>query len=102
MSFKPVHKNIFYINKKIDEQKDNVGVEIALQYVDDIQSRVVAFANNIPNQEGGTHVSGFKSTLTRSINSYARKNNILKDKDENLTGDDVLEGITVVISVKIT
>lgn len=101
MSFKPVHKNIFYINKKIDEQKDNVGVEIALQYVDDIQSRVVAFANNIPNQEGGTHVSGFKSTLTRSINSYARKNNILKDKDENLTGDDVLEGITVVISVKL-
>ena len=101
MSFKPVHKNIFYINKKIDEQKDNVGVEIALQYVDDIQSRVVAFANNIPNPEGGTHVSGFKSTLTRSINSYARKNNILKDKDENLTGDDVLEGITVVISVKL-
>ena len=98
---KPVHRNIFYTEKKIEDQSEHVGVEIALQYVDDLSTRIVAFANNIPNPEGGTHVSGFKTTLTRLINSYARKNNILKEKDENLTGDDVLEGLTVVISVKL-
>lgn len=100
-NYKVIHKNIFYVDKKIDEESNKVGVEIALQYVDDIQSRIVAFANNIANPEGGTHVSGFKTALTRLINSYARKNNILKEKDENLTGEDVLEGITVVISVKL-
>lgn len=98
---KPIHKNIFYVEKKIEEQSDGVGVEIALQYVDDLPTKIVAFANNIPNAEGGTHVSGFKTTLTRLINSYARKNNILKEKDENLTGDDVLEGLTAVVSVKL-
>ncbi len=101
LNYKLTNKNIFYVDKAIDEDNNNVGVEIALQYVDDIQSRIVAFANNIPNPEGGTHVSGFKTSLTRLINSYARKNNILKEKDENLTGDDVLEGLTVVISVKL-
>lgn len=101
LNYKLTHKNIFYVDKEIDTDNNNVGVEIALQYVDDIQSRIVAFANNIPNPEGGTHVSGFKTALTRLINSYARKNNILKEKDENLTGDDVLEGLTVVISVKL-
>lgn len=101
LNYKLTHKNIFYVDKAIDEDNNNMGVEIALQYVDDIQSRIVAFANNIPNPEGGTHVSGFKTALTRLINSYARKNNILKEKDENLTGDDVLEGLTVVISVKL-
>ncbi len=98
---KPIHKNIFYVEKKIEDQEEHVGVEIALQYVDDLSTRIVAFANNIPNAEGGTHVSGFKTTLTRLINSYARKNNILKEKDENLTGDDVLEGLTAVVSVKL-
>jgi DNA gyrase subunit B len=98
---KPVHKNIFYTEKKIDDQSEHVGVEIALQYVDDLSTKIVAFANNIPNPEGGTHVSGFKTALTRLINSYARKNNILKEKDENLTGDDVLEGLTAVVSVKL-
>lgn len=93
---KPVHKNVFYI----DKEADNVGVEIALQYIDDYSSKVVAFANNIHTAEGGTHVTGFKTSLTRLINSYARKNNILKEKDENLGGDDVLEGLTAVISVK--
>lgn len=94
---KPIHKNIFYVEK----QADGVGVEIALQYVDDMATKVAAFANNIPTAEGGTHVTGFKTTLTRLINAYARKNGILKEKDENLTGDDVLEGLTVVISVKL-
>jgi DNA gyrase subunit B len=93
---KPIHKNVFYVEK----ENDNVLVEIALQYVDDINSKVVAFANNIYNQEGGTHVTGFKTSLTRLINAYARKANILKEKDENLSGEDVLEGLTAVVSVK--
>lgn len=93
---KPVHKNIFYIDKEIE----GVGVEIALQYIDDMSTKIAAFANNIYNQEGGTHVTGFRTSLTRLINNYARKNNILKEKDENLSGDDVLEGLTAVVSVK--
>lgn len=94
---KPIHKNIFYVEK----EAEGVGVEIALQYVDDMATKIAAFANNIPTAEGGTHVTGFKTSLTRLINAYARKNGILKEKDENLTGDDVLEGLTVVISVKL-
>ncbi|MEN9552019.1 MAG: gyrase subunit gyrase subunit protein [Candidatus Parcubacteria bacterium] len=94
---KPIHKNIFYVEK----DQDGVGVEIALQYIDDLSTKIAAYANNIPNPEGGTHVTGFKTSLTRLINAYARKAGILKEKDENLTGDDVLEGLTVVISVKL-
>jgi DNA gyrase subunit B len=94
---KPIHKNIFYIDKESDE----MSVEIALQYVDDISPRLNAFANNIYNPEGGTHVTGFKTALTRSLNSYGKKNNLIKDADGAFTGDDVLEGITAVISVKI-
>ncbi|HCC06097.1 TPA: DNA topoisomerase IV subunit B [Candidatus Nomurabacteria bacterium] len=94
---KPVHKNIFYV----DKSAENVGVEIALQYIDDFPTKIAAYANNIPTIEGGTHVTGFKTSLTRLINAYARKNGVLKEKDENLTGDDVLEGLTVVISVKL-
>ena len=93
----PVHKNIFYI----DRQLDKVEVEIALQYVDDLTPRITAFANNTYNAEGGTHITGFKTALTRSLNTYGRNANILKEKDENFTGDDVLEGITAVISVKL-
>jgi DNA gyrase subunit B len=94
---KPVHKNIFYVEK----MQDNVGVEIALQYIDDYATKIAGYANNIGTPEGGTHVTGFKTSLTRLINNYARKAGILKEKDENLTGDDVLEGLTVVISVKL-
>ncbi|MBI2410148.1 type IIA DNA topoisomerase subunit B [Candidatus Kaiserbacteria bacterium] len=93
----PVHKNIFYV----DREQDNVAVEVAFQYVDDVTARVTAFANNTYNSEGGTHITGFKTALTRSLNSYGRKENILKERDENFTGDDVLEGITAVISVKL-
>ncbi|NBD74084.1 DNA gyrase subunit B [Patescibacteria group bacterium] len=97
---KPLHKTIFYAERtNLDE--NILSVEIALQYVDDISSRVIAYANNIYNPEGGTHITGFKTALTRTINSYARKNNLLKDKDENFTGDDVLEGLTGVVSVKL-
>jgi DNA gyrase subunit B len=93
----PVHKNIFYI----DREQDKVTVEVALQYVDDITPRITAFANNIYNSEGGTHITGFKTSLTRALNTYGRNANILKEKDENFTGDDVLEGITAVVSVKL-
>ncbi len=96
-ALKPIHKNIFYVDKELDE----VGVEVALQYVDDISSRDMAFANNIYNADGGMHVTGFKTALTRRLNDYARKNNLLKEKDENFTSDDVREGITVVVSVKL-
>ncbi|MFT5036787.1 MAG: DNA gyrase subunit B [Candidatus Azotimanducaceae bacterium] len=98
---KPIHKNIFYVEKNdIDEMV--MSVEVALQYVDDISSRVSAFANNIYNPEHGTHITGFKTALTRTLNNYAKKNNFfsVKDKDTGFTGDDVLEGITAVVSVK--
>jgi DNA gyrase subunit B len=95
---KPVHKNIFYIEKKAEGVE---SVEVALQYVDDITSRILPFANNIYNSEGGTHITGFKTALTRTINSYARKNNQVKESEDNFTGEDVLEGLTAVISVKL-
>ncbi len=95
---KPIHKNIFYVEKKVEGVE---SVEVALQYADDISARILAFANNIYNPEGGTHVTGFKTALTRSLNSYAKKNNLAKDGEDNFTGDDVLEGLTVVVSVKL-
>ena len=98
---KAIHKNIFYIEKN-DVSPEVMTVEIALQYVDDISPRITAFANNIYNPEQGTHVTGFKTALTRTLNNYAKKGNFfsVKDKDAGFTGDDVLEGITAVISVK--
>ncbi len=92
-----VHKNVFYIERKVDE----TAVEVALQYVDDISARIMPFANNIYNAEGGTHVTGFKTALTRTLNTYGRKSNLLKESEDNFTGDDVLEGLTAVISVKL-
>jgi DNA gyrase subunit B len=94
---KPIQKNIFYVEK----EQDGVQVEIALQYVDDIVDRIVPFANNIYNGEGGTHVTGFKTALTRTINTYCKKNEMLKESEGGFTGDDVLEGLTAVISVKL-
>jgi len=96
---KPVHKSIFYIEKE-DVEENVLSVEVALQYVDDISSRISAFANNIYNPEHGMHITGFKTALTRTLNNYAKKNNIIKEKDGSFTGDDVLEGITAVVSVK--
>ncbi len=95
---KPIHKNVFYVEKKTNEYE---SVEVSLQYVDDISCRLSAFANNIYNPEGGTHVTGFKTALTRILNSYGRKNNLIKESEDNFTGDDVLEGLTAVISVKL-
>jgi DNA gyrase subunit B len=92
------HKSIFYVEKKAEGVE---SVEIALQYTDDVSSRILAFANNINTPEGGTHVTGFKTALTRTLNSYAKNNNLSKDDGDSFTGDDVLEGLTAVISVKL-
>ena len=94
---KPAQNNIFYVNKELD----GVGVEIALQYVDDIVDRIFPFANNIYTQEGGTHVTGFKTALTRTLNTYCKKNEMMIESEGGFTGEDVLEGLTVVISVKL-
>jgi len=96
-SQKPVHNNIFHIEK---ETEDGIMVEVAFQYVNDISSRVVPFANNISTPGGGMHVTGFKTALTRHINNYNKANKVLSEKEGSLSGDDVLEGISVVISVK--
>jgi len=83
-------------------EKDNIIAEVALQYNDSYsKDNIYSFANNINTHEGGTHEAGFKSALTRVINDYARRNNLLKENESNLTGDDVREGICAVISVKI-
>ncbi len=95
---KPIHKNIFYVEKKINDYE---SVEVALQYVDDISSRLLPFANNIYNGEGGTHVTGFKTALTRTLNAYSKKGNGNGKEEETFTGDDALEGLTAVISVKL-
>ena len=97
---KPIHKNIFYVEKPAGENEFET-VEVALQYVDDMSARILPFANNIYTAEGGTHVTGFKTALTRILNTYARKNNLVSEKEDNFTGDDVLEGLTAVISVKL-
>lgn len=81
--------------------KDNIQAEVALQYNDSYTENIYSFANNINTHEGGTHESGFKSALTRILNEYARKTNSIKESDSNLSGDDVREGLTAIISVKI-
>ena len=92
----PLHENILYIDKAYEK----VMVEVALQYTVDINGREMSFANNIHTAEGGTHVTGFRSALTRVLNDYARKNGFLKESEDNLSGDDAREGLTVVLSVK--
>ena len=82
-------------------ERDGVQVEIALQYTDTYTENIMSFANNIHTHEGGTHETGFKIALNRVINSYARKNNILKENEDNLTGDDIREGMTAIVSVKV-
>jgi len=94
----PKHDAIFYLHKPVD----GIEMEIGLQYVDDYKETVFAFANNIFNPEGGTHVAGFRTSLTRILNAYARKQGYLKEKDDNLSGEDVREGLTAVVSVKVT
>ena len=100
---KPVHKNLFYVEKvhPASGGAGDVNVEMAMQYVDDITAREYSFANSTPTPEGGTHLAGFRTALTRSLNSYAKKEGYIKEADDAFTGDDVREGITAVISVKL-
>jgi DNA gyrase subunit B len=93
----PVHKTIFYL-----EREEEVGdVEVAMQWNSGFQDSVFTFANNINTHEGGAHLSGFRSALSRTINAYARQKGLLKEKEESLTGDDIREGLAAVISVKL-
>jgi DNA gyrase subunit B len=91
------HNNIF----SMATTKDDIFVEAAFQYSQDMECSEQGFANNVYTPEGGTHISGFRTALTRCLNAYARRENFLKEKDENFTGDDVREGLTAVVSVKI-
>ncbi|MDD2731593.1 MAG: DNA topoisomerase (ATP-hydrolyzing) subunit B [Candidatus Pacebacteria bacterium] len=93
----PRHQNIFYCSG----EKNGIMVETALQYTEEYEFYEESFANNIFTQEGGTHLTGFRTALTRVLNDYARKNEFLKESDDNLSGDDVREGLTAVVSVKI-
>jgi DNA gyrase subunit B len=93
----PLHKKTVYFEGETDDGM----VEVAMQWNSSYQESVFSFANNINTHEGGSHLSGFRSALTRTLNAYARGKGLLKEKDENLTGDDVREGLTAVISVKL-
>jgi DNA gyrase subunit B len=96
-SKEPLHRKIIYFD---GETKDG-QVEVALQWNSSYQESTFSFANNINTHEGGTHLSGFRAALTRTLNAIARNRNLLKDKDENLSGEDVREGLTAVVSVKL-
>lgn len=95
----PIHPEIMYFASR--NQEDTVSVEVAMQYTDSYNELMLSFANNIHTVDGGTHEEGFKRSLTRVMNDYARKFNKLKDNDKNLSGEDVREGLTVIISVKV-
>jgi DNA gyrase subunit B len=92
-----VDDDIFYVDKTIKE----VQVEVSLQYTDAYSETIKSFANNVLNPDGGTHLTGFRAALTRVINDYARKNGLIKEKEENLSGEDTREGITCIILVKL-
>lgn len=92
-----VDDDVFYVDKTVQD----VQVEIAAQYTEAFNETIKAFANNVLNPDGGTHLTGFRSALTRVINDYARKNGLIKEKEENLTGEDCREGLTAVILVKL-
>ncbi len=93
----PIHKEIMYFEGVIND----IGVEVAMQYTDSFSENVLTFANNIHTTEGGTHLSGMRTALTRTLNDYGRTYNIIKEKDENLQGEDTREGLTAIISVKL-
>lgn len=94
----PLHTKVF----GFETQKEDTAIEVAFQYNDSYTENIFTFANNINTTEGGVHLSGFKSALTRTINDYGRKNSIIKENDKNLSGEDVREGLTAIISVKLT
>jgi DNA gyrase subunit B len=92
-----IHPEIIYFSGR----KENAEIEIAMQYTYSYNENVFSYANNIPTTEGGTHVTGFKTAITKVINDYARKINALKESDKNLGGEDVREGLTAIINVKL-
>ena len=93
-----LHKDIIYFEVK---KADVCEAEVAMQYTDRYNEMILSYANNINTVEGGTHLVGFKSALTRVFNDYARKNKFLKDSDQALSGEDVREGLTAIVSVKL-
>ncbi len=93
----PLHKKIAYFEGDGDEGQ----VEVAMQWNSSYQETIFSFANNINTHEGGSHLSGFRSALTRTLNAYARGKGLLKEKEDNLSGDDVREGLTAIVSVKL-
>lgn len=92
-----IHEDIVYIDKKVDDYM----VELAMQYTDGYTENIYSFANNINTHEGGSHLSGFKAALTKTLNDYARRNKVIKDNEPNLLGEDIREGLTAVVSVKL-
>ena len=99
-----VDQNKDKINPKpiyLEGEKNNIIVEVAMQYCDTYSENIYTYVNNINTEEGGTHLSGFRKALTRTVNAYARKNNLLKDNEDALSGDDVREGLTAVLSLKV-
>lgn len=96
-SLKTIQSEIFYVNETIDD----VGVEVALQYTDDLQARELFFGNNVMNRDGGTHQTGFRMALTKSLNDYFASIATEKEKELKLSGDDVREGLTAIVSVKV-
>ncbi len=93
----PIHPDVVYFEK----ERDNIQVEIGLQYTDTYNDTLLSFANNINTIEGGTHMSGFRSALTRTINAYARSNKLLKGEGDSMSGEDIREGLTAIVSVKV-
>ena len=93
----PVGEDIFYIERQVEDSM----VEVALQYTESYVESIKTFANNVANPDGGTHLTGFRAALTRVINDYARKNSLLKEKEDNLSGEDCREGLTAVVLVKL-
>lgn len=93
----PLYDEIIYC----EGEKDGVLVEVALQHNDGYNENVYSFVNNITTPEGGTHLVGMRSALTKTFNDYARKNKLLKDNEQSLTGEDIREGLTAIVSIKI-
>lgn len=99
----PLHPEpVYFTTKRMEDEQETASVEIAMQYNDGYNEMILTFANNIPTHEGGAHLVGFKAALTRVINDYAKKFNIFKEKDAALSGEDIREGLTAIISVKLT
>lgn len=94
----PINEHIFYVHNQVE----GVEVEVAMQYNDSYTENVISFANHIKTAEGGTHLTGFRSALTRSLNQYAREKEMLKEKDQNLSSEDLREGLTALISIKLS